>query len=314
MLCLNGLNISLDRRESGSSIDFISHAHSDHASAAKGSNHVLASSQTIQLIEQAYGAEIEEAQNTAGIKLLDSGHMLGSRQLCVNDAGSNKDIVYTGDFQMQRSKTARPVEVMDADCLIMDSTYPDPEVVFDDRSEVEALMQDWVENTLKKGIALFSVYAMGKAQEVVALLNDLGITPVVSRKISKLNGVYKRNGIALEYASAYDEGSDFDDIVRGDFVGITETRDISGLASMLSKVHNKKVFTAVATGFAKVYKFGTDMQFPLSDHADFRQSIEYIEAASAKEVLTYGRNCEELAANLQKEGYDARPFSEYKRA
>ena len=51
MLSLNGINISLDRRESGSDIDFISHAHSDHASAAKASGHILASSQTIQLIE-----------------------------------------------------------------------------------------------------------------------------------------------------------------------------------------------------------------------------------------------------------------------
>lgn len=314
MLCLNGLNISLDRREHGSDIDFISHAHSDHTSAAKASKHVLTSDQTIQLIEQVYSANVENVHESTGIELLESGHMLGSRQLCIEDNELGARFVYTGDFQMQKSKAAKPIEIKDSDYLIMDSTYPDPAMVFEEKGEIEAEMQDWAARMLEKGIVLFSVYAMGKAQELIVLLNETGMKPIVSKKISGINKVYEKNGVALEYASAYDGQSDFDEMVRGDFVGITECRNINGLASALAKVHNRMVFTAVATGFAKIFRFGTDMQFPLSDHADFRQGVEYIDAAGAKMVFTYGHGSEEFAANLRKKGYRSWPFSDYGRA
>lgn len=309
MLCLNGLNVSLDRREPGSDIDFISHAHSDHTSAAKSSKHLLASDQTVQLMERAYDVSIGGIAENTGIRLLESGHILGAKQLCMEDAQSNEKVVYTGDFQMQRSRTTRPIDIVDADRLIMTSVYPDPAVVFDDKEEVGAAIQQWVGGALRSGIVLFSAYAMGKAQELIALLNEAGIRPVVSRKICGINEVYASNGIALDYASSYSRDCDFDELDGGDFVGVTERRDIDVLAHELASVHGKKVFTAVATGFAKIFRFSTDAQFPLSDHADFCQSVEYIEAAKAKRVLTYGGNCERFAENLRKDGYDALPFS-----
>ena len=309
MLCLNGLNISLDKREPGSDLDFISHAHSDHTSAAKASKHVLASEQTIQLIGSAYETSVANAGETASARLLESGHMLGAKQLYMDCTETGRRTIYTGDFNMQKTKTAKAIDIVEADCLIMNATYPDPEVIFGDRCDVEADMQDWTSNALKKGIVLFSAYAMGKAQELVALFNEVGIRPVVSRKISTINKVYEKNGIALEYASAYDDHYNFEDALKGDFVGITERRDLDKLSAGLSTVHGKKVSTAVATGFAKVFRFNTDAQFPLSDHADFTQSIEYMEAVGAKEVLTYGQNCEKFAANIRARGYAARPFS-----
>jgi len=314
MLCLNGLSVSLDKRESGSDIDFISHAHSDHTSAAKSSKHVLASDQTVQLMERAYEIDIGEMVENSGIRLLESGHMLGAKQLYMEDTQSNERVVYTGDFQMQKSRTSNPIEVVDADRLIMTSVYPDPGVVFDDKEEVSAVMQQWVGGALKNGIVLFSAYAMGKAQELTALLNEAGIRPVVSRKICRVNEVYESNGIALDYTSAYSEKSDYSELVSGNFVGITERRDVDVLAHELSTVHGKKVSTAVATGFAKVFRFRTDAQFGLSDHADFNQSVEYIEATKAKKVLTYGSNCERFAENLRKKGYDASPFTGYGKA
>jgi putative mRNA 3-end processing factor len=311
MLCLNGLNVSLDRRESGSDIDFISHAHSDHTSAAKSSKHVLASDQTVQLMERAYDVNIGNIADNTGIRLLEAGHMLGAKQMYIEDSKTNERIVYTGDFQMQKSRTANPIEVVETDSLIMTSVYPDPGVVFDDKEEVAAAIQQWVGGSLRSGIVLFSAYAMGKAQELIALLNEADIKPVVSRKICRVNEVYESNGIALDYASAYSEKNDYSELVKDNFVGITERRDVDVLAHELASVHGKKVSTAVATGFAKVFRFRTDAQFALSDHADFNQSVEYIEAAKAKKVLTYGSNCERFAENLCKKGYSASPFSGY---
>ena len=311
MIQIGGTRISLDRREAGVDFDFISHAHSDHTSAAKSSKHVLASDQTMQLMKQVYNLDMGSVAENAGMRLLESGHMLGAKQLCVDVADSNERVVYTGDFQMQKSKTTKPIEVVDAECVIMTSVYPDPGVVFDDKGEVGAQMQDWTRERLRNGIVLFSAYAMGKSQELIALLNDAGIKPVVSKKIYGINEVYQKNGVELDYATAYGLDGDFKELMNGDFVGVTERRDLDVLAHELSSAHNKTVFTAVATGFAKMFRFGTDAQFGLSDHADFSQSVDYIETAKAKRVLAYGGNCEKFVENLRKEGYNAMPFSDY---
>ncbi|MGD0728971.1 MAG: hypothetical protein ABR981_02750 [Candidatus Micrarchaeaceae archaeon] len=310
MINSNNLRISLDRREPNSDVDFISHAHTDHLGAAKSSKMVLASDETIQLIEQSQNMTIQNKSNGCNFQLIEAGHMLGSRQLVANDDKTGKRITYTGDFQTVRSKTSKPIDVRETDVLIMDSTYEDPLVKFDDKFEVESIIQDWTSRKLNQGIVIFSAYAMGKAQELISIFNDAGIKPVVTKKISKISKVYVDNGIKLDYASEYDPESNYEEIVRDNFVGISETRNLYSLKEFLQTVHNKKVFTAMATGFAKRFSFRTDAQFPLSDHADFSQSVEYIEATSAKKVLTYGPNASSFAKNLCNDGYNAIPFNE----
>lgn len=99
--------------------------------------------------------------------------------------------------------------------------------------------------------------------------------------------------------------------MSGNFVGITENRDLGSLRQSMKNVYNKEIFTAVVTGWSKVFRFDVDMQFPFSDHADFKQSVDYIEATGAKSIYTYGPNSGRFAENLQKLGYDAAPFSLY---
>ncbi|MDE1869126.1 MAG: hypothetical protein KGH60_04150 [Candidatus Micrarchaeota archaeon] len=311
MLTLNDTNISLDRREPGSDIDFVSHAHSDHTAAVRSSKMLLASDQTIQLIERASGKQVARPETYKGVRLLEAGHMLGSRQLCVDDASTGKRIIYTGDFQMEGSKTSRPIEITQADTVILDSTYCEPWIEFEKKEDIEAQIREWTQKELDKGIVLFTAYAMGKAQELIAILNDAGITPIVSKKISRVCGIYTKNGIGLEYASVYDEGSDYESIMKGGFVGITDARNLAPLRASLSEIHNRDVSTAVVTGWSKVFRFDTDMQFPFSDHADFKHSLEYINSTGAKNVYTYGPNSGRFAENLQKLGYDATPFSLY---
>jgi hypothetical protein len=55
-------------------------------------------------------------------------------------------------------------------------------------------------------------------------------------------------------------------------------------------------------------QMNSDAQFVISDHADFMQSMEYIDATGASEVYTYGRNAAQFAANLSSKGYKAEPM------
>jgi hypothetical protein len=309
MIKVGGATISLDRRESEANMDFISHAHTDHIYAAKKSDCVIASNETMELIKAAYGIEAKAArpEHKTGIdiKLFSSGHMMGAKQLVVTSQNGER-IAYTGDFQMQKSRAAEKIEIPQADKLIIDSTYPYPKIKFEERGETEVSIQKWTKERAELGCVLFGAYAMGKAQELIAILNEVGITPAVTKKIAGICSVYNANGYKLDYIpmvrSFTEEYGD-----AGTFVGITE-KPVIDEAEKLSSSARIKVFTGVATGFAKIFRFDTDVQFPLSDHADFVQSVDYITATGAKTVLTYGKGAEPFARSLRLAGFDAKPF------
>ena len=314
MIRLEDCSVSLDRRERGADIDFISHAHSDHISAARKSRGVLSSDETAELIGAAYGIEVAR-HGGKGFELLDSGHMLGAKQLYIRDIGGGTSTVYSGDFQMQGSYACPPIAVRHADIAIVDSTYPYPEVAFEDHGAVAEDIVRMVDAALNRGIVLFTAFRTGKAQELIAIMNGSGIVPVVSRRISEANMVYRKHGVMLDYASAYeDDTADFERLVSHNFVGIVDTRNVHQLAARLADVHARKVSTAIASGLTKEFRFNYDMQFPLSSHADFRQAVQYIERVNPEMVMTYGKERELMARNLTSCGIEAKSFTDIENA
>jgi DNA ligase-1 len=85
----------------------------------------------------------------------------------------------------------------------------------------------------------------------------------------------------------------------------------SNLAATLGKA--RKVRTAVATGWALDsscrYRYGTDAAFPLSDHADFPELIEFVKRVAPKRVFTHHGFAADFAWTLRDLGYDARVLS-----
>jgi len=303
--------IALDTSDKNTDLNFISHAHADHIKGAKENANAIASYETYELIKVRKGIELNIKSIPSGFKLLDAGHILGSKQLFI-ESSLGYSILYTGDYQLQESCVAKKIEAKEADILIIDSTYPYLNLKFDERSEVEDAIRKYTLMKLEKGIVLFGAYALGKAQELIKILNNASIIPVVDKKISKINKVYNSFGIELEYASIYDDEEIFNEVVKHNFVGIVSLKDLRELAGKMSIAYNKRVFTGVATGFAKLFRFNTDIQFPLSDHADIYQAASYIDLVGAKVVYTYGSNQKLMAINLKKLGYEAMPFSEAK--
>ncbi|MDE1761718.1 MAG: hypothetical protein KGH78_00805 [Candidatus Micrarchaeota archaeon] len=305
---IDNYDIALDLGHTFSNLDFVSHAHSDHTNRAKNGREILASAETKALIETRKRIRVNLSEVPANIELLDSGHILGSKQLYIDSPEFGYSVVYTGDYQMQKSPTASNIKVNEADVAILDSTYPDPGIVFDEREETIDTIQYYVRNKMDKGIVIFGAYSLGKAQELVSIMNGIGITPAVSKGISALNGVYSEFGIKLGYASAYDPDSNFEQLLKENFVGVVETQRLRELAGRLSAVYNKRVYTAVATGWAKCFKFDTDVQFALSDHADFGQALDYLQMANPKLVYAVGKESRMMAKSLEKHGYNAAPL------
>lgn len=296
-------NIGLDTRDPSANIDFVSHAHSDHTSAIRKNSITLCSQITKELVEARSRYPLNVAQIPRNVSLLSSGHMLGSKQLFVESQVHGCSIVYTGDYQMQKSFASEPIEIKQADIVMMDSTYPYANIIFDDRSEVVTSIQKYVHYKERMGCVVFGAYSMGKAQELIGICNDIGFEPVVDPAVAKMTNIYNRNGFRLKFQEAQSMDAHFDSSVM--IVSMHRLDEMRFLAAG----KKKNVFTAVATGFAKMQKFGTDVQFALSDHADFEQALQYAAAANPKIIYTYGSNSGVMARNLRSHGYKANAFN-----
>jgi len=299
--------IALDTSGSRSQVCFVSHAHSDHTAALKGKGRrIIASEATLAL-----AGETSDRLHTGGldglkIELLPSGHMLGSRQLRVES--DSKSFTYTGDFKLGKSLTAEPAVVKETDCLLIEGTFGEPGTKFPDRHEVCNSIAEFVTKNHDEGhIVLLGGYTLGKAEELVAIVNQLcKLKPVASEKIAWACGVYSKFGVPLEAVSV--GTPEADELMKDAFVSVMPFHQVNfELAVQMSRQHRRSVYSAVATGWAASTRFPVDEAFPLSDHADFHEIIEYVEAAKPKQVFCCHGNEGLLSRELSRRGYNAQP-------
>ncbi|MCX6776421.1 MAG: hypothetical protein NTY73_00380 [Candidatus Micrarchaeota archaeon] len=305
-LKMGGTDIALDG--CGRANCFVSHAHSDHVSALRSSGKsILASEETLALA--GHSGDISHFKcDGVKVKLLNSGHILGSKQLRAECNGES--FLYTGDFKLHDSLTMKGAEVENCDVLLMESTYGSPEMVFPERDFVYSCMARWVRSNLERGaIVMLGGYSIGKAQELVKLANEyLGIAPVVESNIEKACSVYEKFGTKLDRIPVRTDEAE--EIMKHEFLSIVTPPSASrSFCSKLEGIYNRKVVCAVASGWALRFAYSADRAFPLSDHADFNQLIEYAERSSPKRIYcTHGETIR-LASELRKRGYDAKELS-----
>ena len=114
-----------------------------------------------------------------GIEMYDAGHISGSAITLIerNKAKDNRRIVYTGDYKFEEQYLHRGAEPVKADVLITESTYATRE--HPDRGK---LIQELIENIRSVldngGTALIPVFAVGRAQEILAILYRHRLTPL----------------------------------------------------------------------------------------------------------------------------------------
>lgn len=58
------------------------------------------------------------------------------------------------------------------------------------------------------------------------------------------------------------------------------------------------------------WRFGTDAAFPLSDHADYDDLIEYVKLTGAASIYTLHGFAHEFAFDLRRRGLQAQPLEE----
>jgi len=119
-----------------------------------------------------YNSEIDFANYT--INFADAGHIPGSAVTLIQKNHNDKRFVYTGDFKIDPQFTQGSAEIVKSDILMVESTYATRS--HPDRSKLIKAFIDDVKTTLDNGgTALVPCFAVGRAQEIIAILYDHGL-------------------------------------------------------------------------------------------------------------------------------------------
>ncbi len=289
----------------------ISHAHSDHLAGHK--SETVMTSPTFELSGMSLKPKTVKYGKTykldgISITAYDAKHILGSAQFLIEEDGES--ILYSGDFRAASSVFYEACEPPEADILIVESTYGHPRYVFPSVAEVVEEIESWVKENKEKTI-IFSAYALGKAQELIRVLNNISLSPLVSRDIAAYSELYVKHGLNLDYVSPLSE--DWDEVIKKPFIAVMSRRFVKPEIKKIIKEQTKSpVLLALSTGWAIDYSFrsqGVDKSFIFSGHSDFNQLIDYVERSQASKVFTVHGYTDEFARQIKRRlGIDAKPL------
>lgn len=287
----------------------MSHGHSDHIA-----RHVagVASPATVALIAQRlgicrlsplpFGEQIERADYR--ISLAPAGHVLGAAQIVV-DAPDGRRLVYTGDFSVRPRQTIQPASPIRADVLIMECTFGLPRYVFPSDDEIRERIRAFVDKALADSAApVLLGYALGKAQEAMALVSGLGYPISVHRGVAPYAEVYRTFGVDLGAFEIYD----------GELPpGHVLIAPPSALRTGLPRRSRTLYLSGWALDRSTKYRLGVDEAIPLSDHADFAELVSFVvEAQPARVYTTHGPSA--FADHLRRLGFDAQHLGNHQPA
>jgi len=204
-----------------------------------------------------------------------SGHVLGSYEFEVTTPDGT--VLFTGDLNTKHTRTVDPAEPVECDILIIESTFGSPDFIFPPDDLIIRDMITWANKVLSEGkIPVFQTDPLGNAQEIIRIFNENTSIPVISHwKVSKINKVYESYGHKMKYIDIRTEDA-YDLIAQKNAIIVAPKR--------LYSFYSPNFVSALVSGWAIKFK---RKSFPLSDHADFPNLIEFVSNCNPKLVLTY---------------------------
>lgn len=254
---------------------FITHAHADHTNGFSSSSAKYSTGETKDIYQAVTGKKVTNFQTLflnqpiefedITVTGINAGHMLGSTQYKITTP--EQTILYTGDINCTDTLITEKAESIECDTAIIEATYGNPFYIFPNRERVYAGIVKWLAEIAKKGrFPFFQVYAAGKAQEIIRLINLYTTLPVLTNhKVAAANKIYNANNTILTFEAADEKSLQLR--MKDPFIYVT---------SSSSNLIDNRFERAKATGWllSKFNKYNG--AFPLSAHADFNQLTEFI--------------------------------------
>lgn len=270
--------------DSSARLTFQSHAHSDHFVSGELIFATRATKFLSHLRKGGFYREVEFGKTfyigDFKAKLYPAGHMLGSAGIKL--WLENGTLFYTGDTKWFKLRTAEKSRFPRADFLIIEATFGVPHFTFPTPREAEKKLIAFVEEALDRGRRpVLYVNQMGKAQEVMKVLDVHGITVRPSREMLKVARVYSKFGIR--------------------FANIERDGEV-----VLRPYRSPRVENSLSPWELTVSGFG---RLRLSNHADFWELIRIVEKVRPERVFTVYGFAREFAGILRGLNYDSEPVT-----
>jgi putative mRNA 3-end processing factor len=307
---LGGTRYVLDPHgQSRADYTFVSHAHIDHMHTPSKNERIIASAETRELAKaRGYdlGRTLDEVE---GVELLDSGHILGSRAIRIKD-----EVYYTGDASGRARAFLGKCRTRQARILVMETTYGTPEYVFPSTAKLVKEVNSLIASAYDRGTPVVLMgYPLGKAQLLSYFFSSWD--PIIyHERVATMNKIHIAHGVPLKPGRSYDPDKNPDTLPHGPWVMVSPMA--SGRSRMMS--HLKKKYGAILIAFSGwalgpgyKYTMGADYSFPLSDHCDYQELIDLVQAVSPEMVYTVHGFATEFARDLRKMGFSARPLAAY---
>lgn len=289
----------------------ITHAHSDHAHS--GCEHYLASQEGERLTRLrlgedadletlAYGAQVN--LNGVTVSLHPAGHITGSSQVRVEYRG--EVWVVSGDYKLRLDPTCSPFEPIRCHSFITEATFglpiyrwPLPQSVF---QEVNAW---WLANQQAGRASVLFAYAVGKAQRILKSI-DASIGPLMTHgAVERVIDEYRSGGIDLPQTLPVSEAPKKTDWSRSLVIAPPSAQGTPWMRRF------GNLSTAFASGWMSIRgtrrRKAIDRGFVISDHADWEELHDAIQATGADRVWVTHGYVDVLARQLREAlGLDAR--------
>ena len=285
---LLGCNVAADGHQRGRLVRVVTHAHADHMldldKSVRESLFIAATDVTLEMmriigyrvppekaVPLAYGASVEF--DGERITMLKARHIAGSSQVLVETPEGS--FGYTGDFKMPGTPPMKGLDV-----LVIDATYGSPRLQrrWGEWDAIAALIEV-IERFINEGPVWLYGYH-GKLQEVMAQLRMRGIwhpfkaDPTTLRLAEVASKFYRIN---LDPVEPYTGG-----LVSDPYIIFIHTRRLPNYRRMPG-IHVRLTGWELRAPAVKVDERLINVSF--SDHATFREIIEYVEEASPRMVV-----------------------------
>jgi len=272
----------------------ITHGHSDHARAGHGA--VLATAETLAVMEVRYGAKFAGtrqaarfgetiAMGDARVTLKPAGHVLGSAQVLIEVKGAR--VVVSGDYKRARDPTCPAFVPIPCDVFITEATFGLP--VFRHppaEGEVAKLLRSL--ELFPERAHFVGAYSLGKAQRLIALLREAGYhDPIfVDAATARLCAVYEAHNVTLGKLLLLDGRT------ANALAGKIVIAAPSARADLFAGADHEPV-TSFASGWMRTRKRarsgGGELPLIISDHADWDELTATAREVAPRELwITHG--------------------------
>jgi len=223
-----------------------------------------------------YGSRISIGE--LKLELVKTLHIPGSSQVVVTDEDGLK-IVYTSDFK----KPGVHTPILEADILVLDAVYGNPNYVREFDEYIEDILTDLVNQLLSKGPVIIYGYH-GKLQEVMKIFRDRGVIApyVLPPKVYGMTKIAEKYDLRIRDYVLLGSSEGAEVVKSGWFLLFTHV-------SSSNYIRGPRASEVLLSGweFKKPYRYlGSNRWLvAFSDHADFKGLIHYIINSNPKTVI-----------------------------